>query len=190
MATWDFSELDEAARLLRDLLQRHVATAPGAGSRPGAPRTPGQRGPPPMPADARQAAARAPAEPMPGPAQRGARLTWALSNLCRRAGFNAAALADDFALPMAAHECPGGAEKFAAFTTVLGVAGNLARELLQQPHMSSITLELDTARKVTIRRFDVSATPYFLFILGPKAVDGHSDVDQAVAFIQQTLSAP
>lgn len=198
MATWDFSELDEAAKLLRDLLQRHVsAGVPGAPAAPagpaprsGAGRAPGQRGPPPMPADARQPAARAmpPAEPVPPAAHRAGRLVWALSNLCRRTGFNSAAIADDAALPMAAHECPGGAERFAAFTTVLGVAGNLARDLLQQQQMSALSIEVDTARKIVLRKFDVGATHYYLFILGPKAVDGQPDIDQAIAFIQQTLS--
>lgn len=187
MATWDFSELDEAARLLRDLLQRNVSAGPAA--RPGVARAPGQRGPPPMPPDARSPGGmRGPAEAVPMPAHRSGRLALALSNLCRRSGFNAAVIADDSALPIAAHECPGGAERFAAFTTVLSGASKLARELLQQPQLHWLALEVEAARKIIVRRFEVASAPYYLLVLGPKAVDGHHDIDQTIALVQQMMS--
>lgn len=143
-----------------------------------------------MPPDARSPiGARGAAEAVPMPAHRSGRLALALSNLCRRSGFNAAVIADDSALPIAAHECPGGAEKFAAFTTVLSGASKLTRELLQQPQTQWLALEIDAAHKIIVRRFEIGAAPYYLLALGPKVVDSNHDIDQAIALVQQMMSA-
>lgn len=119
---------------------------------------------------------------------RGDQLENILVEMCRRAGFNGAVLADTDGLPLAIHNNPVGNEEISAFTTVLGMAMERAGSLLGEYDVNNISLDVNYTDKAVLRKFVVSDTPFFLMIICPQEVDERSEVELTINQITSILA--
>ena len=119
---------------------------------------------------------------------RGDQLENALIEMCQRAGFNGATLADTDGLPLAIYNSPIGHEEIAAFTTVLGVALERAGSLLGEYNANNISLDINYTDKAVLRRFVINDTPFFLMVICPQEVDERSEVELTINQITSILT--
>lgn len=171
----DFSEIQEAAQLLSAIL-REEAETPAEKSAP-APEVKPEAAPPPA---ARPIAAEK-------GAFRGDQLENAIELMCRRGNFSGAVVADENGLPLAVFNSPVGTDAIAAFTSVLGAALEKASRLLEQHGADNISMDINYADKVVLRRFTVSELTYFLMVICPQNVDERSEIELSIEQIVSIL---
>lgn len=203
--SWDCSELTEAARLLHEMLPG--APIPAATPIPARPPKPSGRRvlvtPPPTPA----AEDRVLVTPPPGPTSeqqrragelevvdspspyRGDRLEEALRNLCRRAGFEGAVVADASGLPLAEADSPVDAVRVAAFTSVLGEALSQADQLLGGQAANNVSVDFNYTDKLVLRRFPVDGADFYLAVICPQEVDERGEIELTLEQVTDLLSA-
>jgi len=180
-ASKDFSEIQEAARLLSLLLERGVKTETSVphGSETIA------KGPVAIPAAKTSTYVRISADTT---VSRGDRLATALEVLCKRGNFSGAVIADAQGLPLAVYNSPVSAEALAAFTSVLGTAIDKAGHLLNQPDADNISMDIDYADKVVLRRFTCEGRQYYLMVICSQTTDERSEIELSLEQIVSMLS--
>lgn len=119
---------------------------------------------------------------------RGDRIENALEVLCRRGGFKGAVIADTGGLPLAVYNSPVGANALAAFTSVLGSALEKAGHLLEQHGADNISMDINYADKVVLRRFSVEGFQYYLMIICPQNIDERSEIELSLEQMIAILS--
>jgi len=168
----DSSEMKEAARLFADLMARPPAA------------TAISQAPPP----ARAAARPALSEELKGMAFRGDKLEHVLAGMCLRGGFTGAAVADGGGLPLAVFQSPLEEDKLAAFTSVLGGAMEKAAMVLGHGGADGISMDIDYADKLAMRRFLIDNNPYFILVICPQLVDERGEIEVSVLQLTAILT--
>jgi predicted regulator of Ras-like GTPase activity (Roadblock/LC7/MglB family) len=154
----DYSEFEEAARLLAGIMA--AVPAPAAAAPPPAePVAPGEPG---------------------EPVTRSSQLERVLTRMCQRGGFTGAIIADAHGLALAAFNTPVQEEALAAFTTVLGGALEKAASLLQMHDANNISLDISYTDKLVLRRFLTRERTVYLMILCPQQVDERTEIELSV----------
>ncbi len=184
----DSSEIQEAAKMLDDLLNQSAVVAPAAPffkARPGLPaknRQPPETRPKPSPA--------------PSPdmemddtdlVYRGDRLENTLFAMCKRGGFQGAALVDSNGLPLAVYNSPVDEDTIAAAATVLGAALDKAGSLLKQADANYISMDINYIDKAVIRRFAINQQIYFLLAVCPQEVDEKTEFELSIEKVTSIL---
>ncbi|MHB8881537.1 MAG: hypothetical protein ACYC69_08545 [Thermodesulfovibrionales bacterium] len=170
----DFSEIQEAARLLSSLLLPEKGTGPSGrtGAEPALPAKPAPR-----------------EQDKAGTTGfRGDRIEEALQVMCKRGDFAGAVIADFTGLPIAAYNSPVGTDAMAAFTSVLGTALEKAAHLLDQHEADNISMDINYADKVVLRRFRVEGLQYYLMVICPQNVDERGEIELSLEQIISMLS--
>ena len=114
------------------------------------------------------------ASPLQG---RGERLQRVLAQLCARARFKGAAVADAQGLPLATHNLPLAADAIGAIASVLGGALTTVGRATGHPEAASITVELGLDQKLVVRRIAEGDPAYFLVVLCPLGTDERSEIE-------------
>ncbi len=199
----DSSEIDECARLLRDLLppggiaeyltfdQPAFAVMAEHAPRPETEMAKAAVSPTPSQAPPAQEAKTAQAAATIAALESGHkedRLENALEILCQRGGFSSAVIADDQGLALADHNSPVDTEILAAFATVLGGAIAQASHFLDQHEANNISMDINYADKAVVRKFEVRSTPFYLFIICPQDVDERNEVELSLETIMNMLN--
>lgn len=170
----DFSEIQEAAKLLSGLLKPEQDTGSERGAKP------------------ELASHDKLPEQLPVKAEatgfRGDRIEEALQVMCRRGNFTGAVVADFTGLPIAAFNSPVGADAMAAFTSVLGSALEKAAHLLDQHEADNISMDINYADKVVLRRFNIKGLQYYLMLICPQNVDERGEIELSLEQIISMLS--
>jgi predicted regulator of Ras-like GTPase activity (Roadblock/LC7/MglB family) len=170
----DFSEIQEAAKLISVLLRHEHQTATSAAS----------------------GSDTALQEKIPAPEQlkpettgfRGDRIEKALQVMCKRGDFTGAVIADVSGLPIAAYNSPVSTNALAAFTSVLGTALEKAAHLLEQNGADNISMDINYADKVVLRRFNIKGLQYYLMVICPQNIDERSEIELSLEQIITILS--
>lgn len=165
----DFSEIQEAAKLLSGLLHPGQDITAVKGAVPAAPERPQEL-------DKAEATG-----------FRGDRLEKALQVMCKRGDFTGAVIADFSGLPIAVYNSPVGTNALAAFTSVLGTALEKAARLLDQHEADNISMDINYADKVVLRRFNVEGLQYYLMVICPQNVDERSEIELSLEQIISIL---
>ncbi len=202
------SELKESIALMRMLLgedaagetTEHVVSAAGAGPAPTASPEPifadeSTATPAPTPAVPPQSAPAVPApdvsiEPPEASESlyRGDQLESCLHALCHRGGLSGAMIADDNGFAVAAYNSPVESEVFAALASVLGETIDKAVFFLGQQGANNISLDVNYADKVVVRKFSVADNPFYLIIVCPQHIDERSEVELSIEQIKSILA--
>ncbi len=170
----DFSEIQEAAKLLSNLLQaEHAAAHPATQMAEHALREK------PVAREHKRVETEG---------FRADRIDNALEILCRRGGFIGAVIADSNGLPLAVYNSPVAANAIAAFTSVLGSALEKAGRLLNQHGADNISMDINYSDKVVLRRFSVKELPYYLMVICPQNIDEREEIELSIEQIIKILS--
>ncbi len=156
----------------------------GAGSAGPAP------GPAPRPPGTADAAADISIEPPEASDSlyRGDQLESCLHALCNRGGLSGAMIADDNGFAVAAYNSPVDSEVFAALASVLGQTIDKAVFFLGQQDANNISLDVNYADKVVVRKFTVADSPFYLIIVCPQHIDERSEVELSIEQIKSILA--
>lgn len=119
---------------------------------------------------------------------RGDRIEKALEVLCKRGGFSGAVIADINGLPLAVYNSPVGVNALAAFTSVLGSALEKAGHLLEQHGADNISMDINYADKIVLRRFSIKGLQYYLMVICPQNIDERSEIELSLEQIVAILS--
>ena len=111
----------------------------------------------------------------------------ALKILCQRGGFSSAIIADDQGLALADFNSPVETDVLAAFATVLGGAIAQASHFLVQHEAINIYMDINYADKAVVRKFMISSTPFYLFIICPQDIDERNEVELSLETISRLL---
>jgi len=117
---------------------------------------------------------------------RGERLRRLLVQLCARAGFSGAAVADGDGLPLAAHNLPF--QSAGAVISIMGDSLKRVADVASQREAASISIDVNYADKLVVRRFAAADAPYYLLIACPQGVDEHGEVELSVDEIATLVS--
>ncbi len=162
---------------------------PGDSTAMGAP-IPETAAQPPVQAPAQAATPDVAIEP-PEPSEslyRGDQLESCLHALCHRGGLSGAMIADDNGFAVAAYNSPVESEVFAALASVLGQTIDKAVFFLGQQDANNISLDVNYADKVVVRKFTVADSPFYLIIVCPQHIDERSEVELSIEQIKSILA--
>ncbi len=112
-----------------------------------------------------------------------------LKDLCEKSDYYGAVIADEMGFPLTSYNCPIGTESLAAFTSVLGDALEKAESILEQDDPNNITLEINEADKIVLRRFQAMNSTYFLLAVCPQAAVFPGMVELTIEKIVASLTA-
>lgn len=168
----DFSEIQEAAKLLSSLLKPGHNTDGGIGTEYAR-------------SEKLQEEERIKAE---ATGFRGDRIEKTLQVMCKRGDFTGAVIADFSGLPIAAYNSPVGTNALAAFTSVLGTALEKAAHLLDQHEADNISMDINYIDKIVLRRFNIEGLQYYLMVICPQNVDERSEIELSIEQIISILS--
>ena len=119
---------------------------------------------------------------------RGDQLEGCLHALCNRGGLSGAMIADDNGFAVAAYNSPVESEVFAALASVLGQTIDKAVFFLGQQDANNISLDVNYADKVVVRKFTVADNPFYLIIVCPQHIDERSEVELSIEQIKSILA--
>ncbi len=119
---------------------------------------------------------------------RGDQLESCLHALCNRGGLSGAMIADDNGFAVAAYNSPVESEVFAALASVLGQTIDKAVFFLGQQDANNISLDVNYADKVVVRKFTVADSPFYLIIVCPQHIDERSEVELSIEQIKSILA--
>ena len=108
---------------------------------------------------------------------RGERLERLLAQMCARAQFRGAAIADDQGLPLAVHNLTLRPEGLGAIASVLGGALATVAKVTERPQLATITVELSFDEKLVVRRVIEPDLAYYLLVLCPIAGDERGEIE-------------
>ncbi len=108
---------------------------------------------------------------------RGERLQRLLAQMCARATFRGAAIADDQGLPLAVHNLPYRAEALGAIASVLGQALATVAKAAERPDLATITVEVGFDEKLVVRRVVEADVSYYLLVLCPIGGDERGEIE-------------
>ena len=92
-----------------------------------------------------------------------------LKDLCEKSDYQGAVIADEMGFPIADYRCPIDPEMLAAFTSVLGDCLNKAEGILEFEDANNISLEINDADKIALRRFTALNNTYYLLVICSQA---------------------
>ncbi len=119
---------------------------------------------------------------------RGDQLESCLHALCHRGGLSGAMIADDNGFAVAAYNSPVDNEIFAALASVLGQTIDKAGRFLGQEDANNISLDINYADKIVVRKFTVADSPFYLIIVCPQHIDERSEVELSIEQIKAILA--
>ena len=108
---------------------------------------------------------------------RGDRLQRLLAQMCARAQFRGAAIADDQGLPLAVHNLPFRAEALGAIASVLGGALATVAKVTERPELPTIAVDVTFDEKLVVRRVVEADLTYYLLVLCPIAGDERGEIE-------------
>ncbi|MBU1709956.1 MAG: ParA family protein, partial [Proteobacteria bacterium] len=111
-----------------------------------------------------------------------------LKDMCGKGSFHGAVVADEMGFPLAHYNCPIDPEALAAFTSVLGDSLKKAGSILDQSRANNISLDLNDAEKISMRRFEALNNTYYLLVVSPLEVDNPGEMEVAVTEIIDGLT--
>ena len=110
-----------------------------------------------------------------------------LREMCRRGEFSGAVVADDAGLPVADFNCQMDPGAVAACGSVLADTMQKAGRLLNQQETNNISMDIGYVDKITMRRFEIGETPYFLMVICPRTVDERKEIQVSINRIMGVL---
>ena len=108
---------------------------------------------------------------------RGERLQRLLAQMCARAHFRGAAIADDQGLPLAIHNLPFRSDGLGAIASVLGDALSVVGRVTGRADVGMITVEVSFDEKLVVRRVTEAELTYYLVVLCPVAGDERGEIE-------------
>jgi hypothetical protein len=119
-----------------------------------------------------------------GPAARGERLRDELSQLCVRARFAGAAVADAQGLLLASHAFPYSTEAAGALASVLGETLAKFQSVTGEARADAVSLDVGFADKLVARRFSADDESYFILASCEQSVDERAELELSIETIR------
>ena len=170
----DFSEIQEAAKLLSNLLQSERRAGTPASLK--------------VAHDLSQKTPVLEQVKAASEGFRGDRIDRTLEVMCKRGGLTGAVIADSNGLALAVYNSPVATNAIAAFTSVLGSALEKAGHLLNQSGADNISMDINYSDKVVLRRFNVQGLQYYLMVICPQNIDEREEIELSIEQIIAILS--
>lgn len=119
---------------------------------------------------------------------RGSELNEILKEMCEKNHFHGAVVADEMGFPLADHQSPLSTDALAAFTSVLGDSLEKANSILDVQNANNISMDISENDKLSLRKFEVLNSTYFLITVCPLEVEPLGVMEVAVSRISTELS--